>query len=109
MVKTLAVASASLEVLKNLLGMQQTHFPEQKVDWDNLVDDFARPVTSPSDRRPSVEVFRFLIKRSISDRLNSIGLKQWRKNIMNMIESIPEKTAVTPNDVPQSTNTRRAS
>ena len=96
MLETLGAAANPLDTLKGLLVMQQTHFPEQKVDWDNLLDDVAKPLETSIDRRPSVEVFRFLIKHRISDRVESIGVKQWRKDIMNMIESIPEKTSDTP-------------
>ena len=96
MVETLCVAGASLGVLKNLLDVQQTHFPDKKISWDNLLEISARPLKDLSDERPGVEVFRFCIQYSLSDRVRSIGLKQWRADIINMIESIPDKTHDTP-------------
>ena len=98
MVETLSLA-CPWWVLKNLLGVQQTHFPEQKIDWDNLLDDFARPETIRQTGAPQyLEVFRYLVKFSISERLKLIGLKQWRSNVTDMIEGIPETADSPPVD-----------
>ena len=85
-----------LDVLKNLLDTQQTHFHDQKIDWDNIVNHFARRLEHFMDERPSIEIFRFLIQCSISDRVRSIGLNQWRTDITSTIESIPANTHDTP-------------
>jgi hypothetical protein len=81
MVETLYLASAPLEPLKRLVDTQQSYFSEQ-LDLDNLLDEFA-------ELGMNAEKFNFLVQCSISDRLQSIGLKGWREEIVNMTESIP--------------------
>ena len=103
MVESLSEVSVPSQVLTNLLDTQKSHFPDQQIDLDNLLNYFARPSTS-SRRRPSA-IFKCLRRCSISARVESIGLKQLRKDIADMIEGIPH---FTDHDNLLSTNTRRA-
>ena len=90
MVKTLGMANAPSEVIQNLLDLQQESFPEQFVDWSSVL-----AVCSESNRgwnQPECfeETFQFLVKCSVTKRINTIGLKQWRDNMAAEIESIQQ-------------------
>ena len=82
MVKTLGKASAPSEVIQNLLDLQQESFPEQSIDWTQVVERLAE-----EELRPYEETFRFLVKCSVTKRINTIGLKQWRDRLFDDTES----------------------
>ena len=87
MVETLGKAS-SLEVVQNLLDVQRGSFPEQSIDWDQVLANLAR---GGKRHEPCAtdDVFKFLIKYSISTRLGAIGLKIWREDVTYTIENMP--------------------
>jgi hypothetical protein len=63
------------------------HFPEQPIDWNYLLDRFARP----SDFYMSAMLFQqhmqFLYIRGMSSRVQALPFKVWRDFITNMIQT----------------------
>jgi len=86
MVDSLVLGSQE-EVVYNLLNIRQKFFPNQIVNWDDLLD---KAVTLPSGannyRQTSIESFRFILQCSIMERVGAIGLRQWRNEITNAIQ-----------------------
>ena len=82
MMETLGMADAPSEVIQNLLDLQQESFPEQSIDWTQVVERLAE-----EELRPYEETFRFLVKCSVTKRINAIGLKQLRDSVFHDIES----------------------
>ena len=80
--------TASLNVVQNLLGVQREFFPEQRIDWDQALANLVRGRKS-HEPCATDDVFKFLIKCSISKRVDTIGLKIWRQDITHTIENIP--------------------
>ena len=43
MVETMGRTDTPKESIENLLHVRQIHFPEQPIDWEYLLDEFAQP------------------------------------------------------------------
>ena len=92
MVKTLA-KDAPLKVIQRLLDVQNESFPEQIIDWDHVIDELiaidSNRTTSREIKKPlsSEKNFRYLVKYSMAGRISAIGLRQWRDDITNEIET----------------------
>ena len=85
MMKTLGVAGTQKECIMKLHDTQQTFFPDQTIDWTIIIQD---ALISPPDQYycvPSSISFGHLVQCSISDRVEKIGLKQWRGDISDCI------------------------
>lgn len=83
MVTTLS-EHAPVRYLQNLLDTQKTFFPDQSIEWDDLIDTLVKR------KSVSIESLRFLLQYSIADTLRLIGMKEWRDNITILIESLPQ-------------------
>jgi hypothetical protein len=70
--------------MQNLLDTQKTFFPDQNIEWDDLIDTLAKGL-----KGTSIESLRFLMHYSTADTLRLIGIKEWRDNIMKLIETLP--------------------
>ena len=70
--------------IENLLQVKQMHFPDQPIDWDYLLDQFALPLRV-SFSTPFKERMQFLVTRGMSDRVEALAFKVWRESILNMI------------------------
>ena len=94
MVETLA-KDAPLKVIQNLLEMHKHHFPTQLIDWDQLFDKLNVIYNSHDEAQSlrnerkalSDKVFKHLLKYSEAVRISAIGLRQWRDDITNEIET----------------------
>jgi len=83
MLQTLGRSNAPLEVIQSLLRVQQKSFPRQIIDWEDvLAKSFSFDV--------SMDTFCSLVKCSITTRLNVIGIKKWREEITNKLQTKPE-------------------
>ena len=71
------------KVIQNLLDLQQESFPEQSIDWTQVVEPLAA-----EEERLYEETFRFLVKCSVTKRINAIGLKQLRDSVTYDIETL---------------------
>ena len=85
MVGTLASGDAPKEVIQNLFHIQREYFPDQNIDWcstmvDGYTDDCLRSEWSDG-------TFSAVLQCSISTRLETIGVKQWRDYITDYVTS----------------------
>ena len=85
MMKTLGVAGAQNECIVKLHDIQQTFFPDQIIEWDTIIQDALIPPIDQYYLVPSSKSFGHLVQCSISDRVEKIGLKQWRDDISDCI------------------------
>jgi hypothetical protein len=85
MVETIGRCDTPKENIQHLLHVKQTHFPEQPLDWDHLLDVFARP--SKFSGAPFQERMKFLIMRGMSDRVDALAFTVWRDHIIDMIHT----------------------
>lgn len=74
MVETLARANA-VDAIKNLENVRRASFPSQIIDWDTVVANVS------SGLHLRWNTFRYLARCSVADRVDSIGVKQWRDNV----------------------------
>ena len=85
MVTTLGAAGAPVRIIQNLLDLQEEDFPNQLIDWDAVIERLSvEPKCGCVCRK---ETYQFLVKCSCIERINAIGLKQYRDNVMNMVLS----------------------
>ena len=90
MIETLGTANAPSIVMQNLVDLQKKSFPEQSISWDEVLPIMARRY-SVCNGSPSVSVstFKCLVRCSVLDRIDSIGVKQYRDEIRDYIEKFP--------------------
>ena len=91
MMRTMAIARAPPTVIQNLLDLQEESFPEQKIEWEEVFNDLG-------ERGKCFATFRFLIKCSITKRVNGIGLKQYRDTIMKKVGSVAAPRSEFPDE-----------
>jgi hypothetical protein len=70
--------------LQNLLDTHKKFFPDQNIEWYDLIDTLLAKGESTS-----IESLRFLMHYSTADTLRLIGIKEWRDNITKLIEALP--------------------
>jgi hypothetical protein len=85
MVETMGRCDSPKKSIENLLCVKQMHFPEQPIDWDHLLDKFARPAKVVFDGALFQERMRFLFMCGLSDRVEALAFKVWRDHITKMI------------------------
>ena len=61
-------------MFQKLLDLQQSSFPEQTILWDEVIGAVIQPL-------PPI-LFMYILKRSIKQRIDAIGVKQWRDDII---------------------------
>ena len=71
--------------MQNLLDTHKAFFPDQSIEWDDLIDTLAKGL-----KGTSIESLRFLMHYSTADTLRLIGIKEWRDNITKLIETLPK-------------------
>jgi hypothetical protein len=86
MVETMGRCDTPKENIENLLRVKQTHFPEQSLDWDHLIDGFSSS-TLHSFWNLCQERMQFLVMCGMSDRVEALAFKVWRDCISNMIQT----------------------
>ena len=86
MVETMGRTDTPKESIENLLRVKQMHFPEQQMDWEYLLDQFASS-SRFSFQSDFIESMRYLVNCGVSDRVESLAFKVWRDYITNMIHS----------------------
>ncbi|KAL7540551.1 hypothetical protein ACHAXR_010894 [Thalassiosira sp. AJA248-18] len=83
MMETLGRADVPSYILEYVRDVQYEYFPEEEIDWDDVLEKLAEEERSHFNDA-SEESFKCLIRCSIANRLNAIGVKQWREDIMFM-------------------------
>jgi hypothetical protein len=87
MVWTIGRTDAPKENIQNLLGVKQMHFPEQPIDWDHLLDKFARPSKVSFHEISFQERMKYLFMCGMSDCVEALAFKVWRDQITNVIHT----------------------
>ena len=88
-------AQAPANVLRSLLFVQKTYFSEQEIDsiFTSVGVDNHLVYRLAVESYTSTESLRVLIRYSTADCLRSIGVEEWRNDITDLIERIPDKNA----------------
>ena len=87
MVEMLGTCDTPQESIENLLCMKQTHFTEQHIDWEYLLDQFASPSRISFDGALFQERLQFLVMCGLSERVEALAFKVWCDHITNMIHT----------------------
>ncbi|KAL7529680.1 hypothetical protein ACHAWF_003076 [Thalassiosira exigua] len=82
----LARYGAPLDSVEFLLGIRHEAFPIRELEWDEFIDEMA---ASDKEQRVPIETFRFLVQYGLSERLDRIGVREWRLEIKERIGRIP--------------------
>jgi hypothetical protein len=61
------------------------HFPEQSIDWEYLLNKFARPSRFSCSGAPFQERMQSHFMCGLSARMEALAFKLWRDHIENMI------------------------
>ena len=86
MVETMGRTDTPKENIENLLHVKQMFFPEQSIDWEYLLDEFA--VRSDLCFQSTfTNRMQFLFTWGMSSRVEALAFKVWRDFITNMIRS----------------------
>ena len=90
MIETLGTANAPSIVIQNLVDLQKQSFPEQSIAWDQVLPIMAG-LYSTYNFNPfvSISTLKCLVRCSVLDRIDSIGVKQYRDEIRDYIEKFP--------------------
>jgi hypothetical protein len=90
MVETMGRCDTPKENIENLLRVKQMHFPEQPINWEYLLDEFA--VRSDLCFQSAfTNRMQFLFTCGMSSRLGALAFKVWRDCITNMIQTADYK------------------
>ena len=81
LVEQLCLGNAATSSIQMLLDVQQD-FPDRTIDWHTIIQK-AATIVAPAVQ---ADVFEFLAKYSYSRRIDAIGIKQWREDLMLEIE-----------------------
>ena len=96
LVKELSVCGVSLDSIKFILKLPELAHV-QSTDWEQVILDMAKlgraQLASSRPQTPSVpiEIFRYLFDFSITDRVNKLGIKQWRMSLKDHTQAIPDE------------------
>ena len=86
MVETMGRTDTPKERIENLLCVKQTHFPEQSIDWEYLLNDFVKPSNFYTNELLQQHL-RFLIMCGLSTRVAALAFIVWRDYVTQMIHT----------------------
>jgi hypothetical protein len=87
MVETMGRCDTPNESIENLLCVKQIHFPEQPINWEYLLNEFAKPSNFHLNVVLLQEQMRFLFMCGMSDRVEALPFKVWSDCISNIIQT----------------------
>jgi hypothetical protein len=87
MVETVGRCDTPKESIENLLCVRQMHFPEQPIDWEYLLNEFAKPSNLHLNGVLLQEQMQFLVMCGMSERVESLPFIVWRDHITIMIQT----------------------
>ena len=70
------------DVIQNIFDMHKNFFPDQAIDWQEVLNVPSRPTPRAT--------FRYLFKCSVSDRIDAIEIKSFRKQLLTNMINEPE-------------------
>jgi len=92
MILTLAKRDVPLTNIKKLITAQQRFSPEYDYNIQSIVVELAASdATREGCWYTSIETFQYLLRVSITDRLDSLDIKRWRIDMENCIKSLPDE------------------
>jgi hypothetical protein len=91
MVETMGRTDTPKGSIKNLLCVRQTHFHQQPLDWEYLLDVFVEPSGTVNFRKINQERMQYLMMYGFSDRVEALPFKIWRDDIRHMIQTADYK------------------
>jgi hypothetical protein len=86
MVETMGRCDTPKECIENLLHVKKVHFPEQPIDWNYLLDKFARYSDFYMSAMLFQQYMKFLVMCGMSSRVQALHFKVWRDFITSMIQ-----------------------
>jgi hypothetical protein len=87
MVETMGRTDTPKKRIANLLCVKEMHYPEQHIDWEYLLDEFALLSHYLFGGAPFQERMQFLFMCGMSERMEALPFKVWRDCIANMIQT----------------------
>jgi hypothetical protein len=103
MLQTLDKARVSLTNIQKLVSTQQISFPEQKIQgMEALVLDLAISDTENDKLFKSttpIETFKYLLRTSITKRLDILNVRKWSAELQNSINALPEGAHNRENEI----------
>ena len=93
MILTLSKANAPLANIQKMVKTHQNSFPDQEYDMQQVVIELAlsdASLASFNKLYTSIETFRYLLRVSITYRLDSLGIRRWREELEDRINTLPE-------------------
>ena len=91
MMETFGASPANQELIQSLMETQKRFFAdENNTNWQVLCEELVQPLKGwwRPDTSVSMISFQFLVKCSVLERLNAIGVRKWRMGIKNMVERL---------------------
>ena len=82
MMKTLGKANTATEVIQKLFDLQKDSFPQHSIDWETVLEQLT------GQSFVSEATIKFLVKCSITKRVNEIGLRNLRERLFDDIRTI---------------------
>jgi len=82
MIVTLGKANAPGGI-RNLFDTHQNHFPDQDINWEECAVELAR------SRSASIETFKMLLRLSVANRLDALGVEKWQGKVENFTNEFP--------------------
>jgi len=86
MVKTLGKANVPLEEMQSILDLKQESFPEQSIDWKQVIDELTKRDGFYYAFKVSEKVFRCVVKYSMAERISALGPRKWREDMACKLE-----------------------
>ena len=85
MVETMGRCDTPKENIEYLLRVKQMHFPDQPIDWEYLLEQFAFPTKHSFGGLRFEEQMKYLVTCGLSTHVEALPFKVWRDCIYNMI------------------------
>ena len=93
MLKTLVRRNVPLANIQRLINTQQQISPDCNYNMQGIVLQLVTSATGLEAfgrRCTSIETFRYLLRISVTDRLDSLGIGRWREELENRVSSLPK-------------------
>ena len=93
MIQTLAKRNIPLASIKKLITTQTSSFPKQEYDMQQVVMELATCNEQGFRSLPytSDETFKYLLRLSISDRLDTLDVERFQEDMKNCIDEVGEE------------------
>ena len=97
MIQMFAKRRVPLENIQKLVDTHQTSFPHQHYDLHTIIMELASHDTSQARFTrscTSIETFRYLLRVSISERVDSLDVRKWRLELDKSTNEFPDEVSL---------------